>query len=274
MRFDRTLPGFRFFRRHIFSWWAHHKRDLPWRTTRDPYRILVSEVMLQQTQVLRVLPKYAELIEAFPTVDDLANASPAKIVKMWKGMGYNRRALYLHRAAKMITETYNSKFPISEQQLTKLPGVGTYTARALLVFAFGQDVAMVDTNIRQIITHFFFKGRPQKEKVIQEIADRILPVGRSWEWHQALMDYGAIGLPKANRPERSRRASTPFKDSNRFYRGKIIDLLRERKQKEINLISNFMKRYGKTQDFYETIITGLIKDGLVIRRNKILTLPE
>lgn len=257
----------------IFSWWEKNRRDLPWRKTRDPYRILVSEVMLQQTQVLRVLPKYAEFIKAFPTVDDLANASTAKILKVWKGMGYNRRAVYLKRTAEAVVADYQGKFPDSELLLTKLPGVGTYTARAIMVFAFGKNVAMVDTNIRQIFTHFFFNGLPQKEKLIQELADKLVPVGKSWAWHQALMDYGAIALPR-NRPEQRRGTPVPFRESNRFYRGRIIDVLRKLPISENKLLSDLVKQYGKTRDDYKKIIAGLIKDGLVTRRGTILLLPE
>ena len=150
----------KFFQKSIFTWWNSHKRDLPWRHTRDPYWIMVSEVMLQQTQVLRVIAKYAEFIQAFPMVRDLAQASPADVLRIWKGMGYNRRALYLLRAAKAIVEIYHGKFPVSEEELIKLPGLGKYTARAILVFAYAQEVPLVDTNIRQIITHFFFDGEP------------------------------------------------------------------------------------------------------------------
>ena len=176
----------------IFSWWKLHKRDLPWRHTRDPYKILVSEVMLQQTQVSRVLPKYIEFIKQFPAVNELAQSSGAEVLRIWKGMGYNRRALYLQKAAQEIVHSYKGIFPKRESLLTKLPGVGTYTARAILVFAYKQDVAMVDTNIRQIITHFFFEDISQKPSVIQEVADKLVPPGKSWEWHQALMDYGAL----------------------------------------------------------------------------------
>lgn len=247
----------------IFSWWEDHRRILPWRQTRDPYRIFVSEIMLQQTQVLRVIPKYAELVEAYPTIKDLAQASAADVLRMWKGMGYNRRALYLHRAAQVIVETYRGKFPISEQLLSKLPGVGTYTARAILVFAYEKDIAMVDTNIRQIITHFFFKGHPQKEKLIQAVADQLLPKGKSWAWHQALMDYGAIALPR-NRPEQRRGTSIPFRESNRYYRGRVVDALREGPKSEQEL-SAIAKR---------SIIDSLRRDGLIVRKEAMFTLPD
>ena len=242
------------FRNMIFTWWKMHRRDLPWRHTHDPYSILVSEVMLQQTQVLRVIPKYAEFIKRYPSVADLARASTADVLKLWKGMGYNRRALYLKKAAAL------GKIPGTEKELLKLPGVGKYTARAILVFAFNKDIAAVDTNIRQIITHFFFSDKPQKEKTIQDVADQLLPAGKSWEWHQALMDYGAIEMPKLNIKKIMKKPGIPFKQSNRYVRGKIMNMVREGKIAEPPRLTR--------------IIDGLVKDGLVERKNGKIQLPD
>lgn len=260
----------------IFGWWKRHARDLPWRKTRDPYRILVSEVMLQQTQVSRVLPKFAEFLIRFPDVHALAAASAAEVLRVWKGMGYNRRALYLKRTAESVVREHDGVFPDSEAELVKLPGVGKYTARALMVFAYEQDVAMVDTNIRQIITHFFFGGRPQKENVIQEVADALVPAGKSWAWHQALMDYGALKLSRI-KPKRPRgNPKVPFAKSNRFYRGKLMDWLRDGHMAHGDVIGRFRTRYGKDAEFAETVIAGLVSDGLLVRDSKmdILHLPE
>lgn len=250
----KDLPRFRLtsspskFQDFIFSWWKDHRRDLPWRRTHDPYKILVSEVMLQQTQVRRVLPKYAEFIEAFPDISTLANASPADVLRAWKGMGYNRRALYL----KKITA-----IPKTEKELMKLSGIGRYTARAILVFAYKKDIALVDTNIRKIIMHFFFHDQPQQEKVIESFAKKLLPKGKSWEWHQALMDYGASQLwPKLNKKQK------PFKNSSRYFRGRVVDMLREKAVSE------------KTLNVKPEIIAGLIRDGLVVRsKGNMLHLP-
>ena len=236
------------FQDFIFLWWEQHKRDLPWRHTHDPYKILVSEVMLQQTQVRRVIPKYAEFIEAYPTANDLARATTADVLRAWKGMGYNRRALYLKRAAEIGREG-------------KLPGVGKYTACAIGVFAYKKNIACVDTNIRRIITHFFFADTPQKESVIQSVADQLLPKGKSWEWHQALMDYGSLELPKIPGIVKKQKK---FKNSNRYYRGRIVDLLRNSSVKEAVLL----------KDFSPSIIDGLLRDGLIVRKNGLLALPQ
>lgn len=264
------------FQHHIFTWWKTHMRDLPWRHTHDPYRILLSEIMLQQTQVSRGLPKYLEFIRGYPTVSDLAHAPVSGVLKLWKGMGYNRRALYLHASAKKILSDFNGIFPQTEQELLSLPGLGTYTARAVLVFAYRQDIAMVDTNIRQIITHFFFKDVKQPEKTIQEVADRLVPKGKSWEWHQALMDYGAIELVR-NTKDKSRkpRQGKPFRETNRYFRGRIMDLLREKRYTEKDLIFRMTDGYQKDEPFIQAILQSLCKDGLIFRSKAgIISLPE
>ena len=248
------------FQNKIFTWWKKNKRDLPWRHTHDPYKIVVSEVMLQQTQVSRVLPKYKEFLHHFPTLKSLANASPADVLRAWKGMGYNRRALYLQKTAKA------GKLPKIESELVKLPGLGKYTARAILVFAYRQEVACVDTNIRQIITHFFFKDKLQKPSIIQLVADQLVPKGKAWEWHQALMDYGSEELKTLNlKMKNEKKKAIPFRESDRFYRGRIIDRLREGNIRESVILKEFQTKYGKSREFTRTILSGLENDGLLAR---------
>jgi A/G-specific adenine glycosylase len=252
-----------------------NKRDLPWRHTRDPYKIAVSEIMLQQTQVLRVIPKYCEFIERYPTVADLAKSSVAEVLRLWKGMGYNRRALYLHKLAQEIVTHYSGKFPKDEKSLITLPGLGTYTARAIMVFAYGEQVAPVDTNIRQIITHFFFEDVRQRPEVIESVARQLVPNGKSWEWHQALMDYGALELKVSGiKYQVSGKKQEPFRDSNRFYRGRIMDLLREGNVKDVVLLKTCIEKYNKAGDFFINIIEGLRRDGLVKKTRHIFHLPK
>ena len=265
------------FQKKIFAWWAENKRSLPWRHIHDPYKIMVSEVMLQQTQVLRVIPKYSEFVERYPTVEALVMAKTADVLRIWKGMGYNRRALYLKKASEAVLRSHNGVFPASEEALRKLSGIGRYTARAILVFSFKKDIAMVDTNIRKIITHFFFKDQKQTEKVIQKVADQLVPKGKSWEWHQALMDYGAIELSHKLKVYQVHKVikSKPFIESNRFFRGRTIDLLREKKWKEKTLLQEMEKRYGKDIQFYKKIIGKLLQEGLLTRSpSAIISLPE
>ncbi len=270
-----TPSAVRSFHEMVYSWWELHRRDLPWRRTRDPYRILISEVMLQQTQVSRVLPKYEEFLYFFPDVYALSRATSAQVLRVWKGMGYNRRALYLKRAAESVVHTYHGEFPHAESALMSLPGLGLYTARAIMVFAFEDDVAMVDTNIRQIIVHFFFGGVAQKEKRILDVAAKLVPKGKSWSWHQALMDYGALELPRGNATNTPRKkTSVPFADTDRFIRGRILDILREKRTSEKTLIGDVMKQYGRNEQRCRVIISGLIKDGLIVRAGSVLSLPE
>jgi A/G-specific adenine glycosylase len=263
------------FRLKIFRWWRTHRRDLPWRHTNDPYAIAVSEVMLQQTQVSRVIPKYAEFMKTWPDVYSLAGARQDSVLRIWKGMGYNRRALYLHRMAKDVVGLYDGKFPDKEELLAALPGLGTYTVRAILVFAFRKNTVCVDTNIRKIITHYFFKDKPQKPAIIQSLAEQLVPVGKSWEWHQALMDYGALELNQSRITYQvSRKKQKPFRETNRFFRGRIIDILREGKAEEHSLIDKFSETYGKDKKFTKNIIESLIKDQLAVRSKTTISLPR
>lgn len=247
------------FQRMIWEWWNKNKRDLPWRRTKDPYKIFISEIMLQQTQVDRVLPKYKEFIKTYPTVHTLAKANLAEIIKLWKGMGYNRRAVYLKRAAEMIIKNYRGTFPSDSKELEKLPGVGKYTAAAICCFAFGKDEVVVDTNVRQIISHFFIK-KGATESEIYNVAQLILPEGRGWEWHQALMDFGALALPKT---KNNHKNGQKFTDSRRFYRGRIIDFLRSG-NKRMNEIEQFVLTIRSPLLYpIEELLSGLKKDHLV-----------
>jgi len=266
------------FQEFMFTWWIHNKRDLPWRHTHDSYKIMISEVMLQQTQVERVLLRYAGFISAYPTVTSLSKASIGAVLRLWKGMGYNRRALYLKQASDAILRAHKGVFPDSEDALMKLPGIGRYTARVILVFSFKKDIAMVDTNIRKIITHFFFADQKQPEKAIQEVADQIVPKGKSWEWHQALMDFGAASQFKIKdqRLKIMKKENTiSFHQSTRFFRGRLMDLVRERTWNQKDLIKEMEKKYGKEVLFYEKIIEKLVQEGLLAHLPlSIISLPE
>lgn len=162
-------------------------RDLPWRRTRDPWAVLVSELMLQQTQVPRVLPRYAEFLERFPDPAACAAAPVGDVVRAWEGLGYNRRAVNLWRAAGAVVAA--GGFPRTLAGLLALPGVGPYTARAVLAFAFEEDVAVVDTNIARVLARM--AGRRLTAREVQARADAWLPLGESWAWNQAVMDLGA-----------------------------------------------------------------------------------
>jgi A/G-specific adenine glycosylase len=211
------------FQRAILSWYATFKRDLPWRDDPDAYHVLVSEVMLQQTGVARVMPKYREFLGRFPTLCSLAEASTADVLRAWQGLGYNRRALNLKRAAEAAVERHGGKLPESVEDLEALPGIGKYTARAIASFAFNVQVPVVDTNVRRVLSDFV--GRELSNHETWDLAERVLPPGRAADWNQALMDYGA--LVKKATPKQTDKPIEPFITSNRFWRGRIVDALRE-----------------------------------------------
>jgi A/G-specific adenine glycosylase len=160
----------------LLAWYAENRRDLPWRHTHDPYAILVSEVMLQQTQVTRVVPRYLDWLERWPSVEALAAASPAEVITAWSGLGYNRRAVNLHRCAVAVAAL--GEFPRDPRELERLPGIGPYTAAAIACFAFGAQIAAPDTNARRVLGRAFGGA---------EVAP---PPGRAYEWNQALFDLG------------------------------------------------------------------------------------
>lgn len=166
------------------------RHDLPWRQTTDPYKILVSEIMLQQTQVSRVLEKYKQFLKAFPTAKILAQAPQAEVVKLWSGLGYNRRARFLHQCAKEITVL--KQFPKTVEDLEKLPGIGHYTARAVATFAFNQPHVFIETNIRTVfVYHFFPKKKAVSDTDILKLVEHTLDTKNPRQWYWALMDYGS-----------------------------------------------------------------------------------
>jgi A/G-specific adenine glycosylase len=178
------------FRHRLLEWGEEHRRDLPWRRTRDPWLILVSEVMLQQTQVDRVVPHYERFATAFPTAAACAAAGPAAVVRQWSGLGYNRRALNLHRAASAVVADHGGTVPHEDAALRALAGVGSYTARAVRAFAFGDDVAAVDTNGVRVLARGV-AGAPLTLPQAMALGDRLVPAGGSWEFNQAMFDLGA-----------------------------------------------------------------------------------
>lgn len=176
----------------LIGWWERHGRhELPWRTTNDPWAVLVSELMLQQTQVPRVVPRYAEFLERFPTPAACAAASVGDVVRAWEGLGYNRRAVNLHRCAAAAVERHGGAIPDSLPDLLALPGIGPYTARAVLVFAFEHDVGLVDTNAGRFVARAL-AGRPLGRVEAQATADAAVPAGDAWRWGSAVFDLGAL----------------------------------------------------------------------------------
>lgn len=180
----------------LLAWGHSELRDLPWRRTRDPWAILVAETMLQQTQAGRVAPRWEAFLRRFPTPAACAAAAPADVVMMWDGLGYNRRALYLHRAATVVTIDHGGQVPVDLEALLALPGVGPYTARAILAFAFEHPGhGPVDTNIARVLARAV-AGRTLRPREVQALADDLVPGEQPWLWNQAVMELGAVHCSK------------------------------------------------------------------------------
>ena len=198
-----AAPARRWFRRQLLAWYGRHGRTLPWRETRDPYRILVSEVMLQQTQVDRVLPKYHEWLDRYPTLEALAEADEHDVVGAWYPLGYNIRPRRLHTIAREAVGKYGGELPDDEQTLRSFKGIGAYTAGAVMSFAFGKRAAILDTNVARVLFRVFVgRGDPKShamKKRLWDISWAVLPHRRVFDFNQALMDLGAT-VCSARRP--------------------------------------------------------------------------
>ncbi len=182
----------RAFQRRLVSWYRTNGRDLPWRRTRDPYAILVSEVMLQQTQVQRAMLYYDKFLARYPTVEELAHADEGEVRETWEGLGYYARVRNLQRAAQKIVTEHNGRFPKRYEELTALPGIGQYTAGAVLSFAFRRDAAILDTNAARVLTRFFaLPPEQQTSSFLWIVARRVTPSGQAHLFNQAIMDLGA-----------------------------------------------------------------------------------
>lgn len=257
----------------------HGRHTLPWRPPTlklrgidAPYKILVSEVMLQQTQVDRVIPKYASFIKRFPTFQALGRAKTADVVREWQGLGYNRRALNLKKAAEVVVQKYNGKLPRDFDALVSLPGVGPYTAGALLSFIWNEPISFIETNIRTVFIHHFFQRKKKVSDV--EIENKIvetLDVENPREWYWALMDYGAYlkkTLPNPSRKSAHHVPQKPFKDSYRQLRGNILKLVSQKNVSEKTLFTKIKRKPVEIRDALNT----LAKEGFIKRRGKNISL--
>jgi A/G-specific adenine glycosylase len=267
-------------RRRLLRWYDRSARDLPWRRTRDPYAVLVSEVMLQQTQVPRVLPAYTAFLRRFPTLGALSRASLGDVLRAWSGLGYNRRARDLHRIARL----HPRELPPTLEGLDLLPGVGAYTAGAVSCFSRGESVAFADTNIRRVLGRVAL-GRTATEREAVALDERLLPRRGADRWHHALMDLGAtVCLARTPRCDacpiaedcRSRgrvvraapRRQAAFATSNRRVRGRIVSVLADRGPMT-------MDRLERAIDDQRTrSIAGVLeREGLIERAGDRLRLP-
>lgn len=255
----------------------HGRRSLPWRKTKNPYRILVSEIMLQQTQVDRVLPKYAEFLKQFPTIKSLAEAPLGDVLRAWQGLGYNRRARMLHECAKTVCTERKGKFPRTHAELIKLPGVGHYTAGAVLAFVYNIPTPIIETNVRSVVIHHFFNDDTDvRDSEILKIVESTLDRERVREWYYALMDYGVyikkeFGNPNSRSKHYAKQST--FKGSDRQIRGAIIRELTVREESRLSL----HKKLPFEIDRIDAQLEKLEREGMVQkkkRNTKVYALPS
>lgn len=256
---------------------AHGRHGLLWRKTADPYKILVSEIMLQQTQVDRVVPKYTAFLKKFPTTTSLAKASVAEVLTLWSGLGYNRRALNLKKAAESIFFLNNGKFPKTHKELLALPGIGPYTASAVMAFAYNEKSYCIETNIRTVfIYHFFNKETAVSDQDIQIMLEKTLLEKDFRIWYWALMDYGAYlkkTIGNVSKLSKTYVKQKPFKTSDRYIRGQILKSLTT-SQTPISLKKIFKeKKFDCTFDYFKGVVIQLEKESLVKIKKESITLP-
>jgi A/G-specific adenine glycosylase len=325
----------------LFDWWQQEGRILPWRQRseavltdelahgvretafqsyfaghllRDPYRVVVAELMLQQTQVDRVFPKYQAWMKNWPTLANLAQASMAEVLIFWQGLGYNRRARFLWLLAKEITEKRSGRWPETEEELLQLPGIGKYTARAVLSFAMGRQVGVVDTNVKRILQRVVDgipTAQPRSEKAFFQLADEMLPANQADPWNQALMDFGALictakapkcpicplkndckanqeaialGYPnyaaylkkitetqRQNPDQLNRPKKLRFEDTDRYFRGRIMDELRLTHLPPADLRQKMEEQYGLSdQARFQKLLQNLENEGLISKTGSFL----
>jgi len=237
-------------------------REMPWRQDTRPYYVLVSEIMLQQTQVDRVIPKFESFIATFPDVETLAQASLADVLQLWSGLGYNRRAKFLHEAAKKIVNDFSGTFPDTQAELVTLPGVGVNTAGAILTYSFNTPIAFIETNVRTVyFYHFFEDSSDVSDRDLKELVEATIDQENPREWYWAIMDYGSyLKRQGAGRNDKSRhyRKQSALKGSIREVRGQII---RELTSKDMELES--LRQAVNADERFVDALAGLSKDGLV-----------
>jgi A/G-specific adenine glycosylase len=258
------------FQQTILNWYEKEGRDLPWRRTQDLYKIMVSEFMLQQTQVSRVEKKFSSFLQRLPTVEALALASSGEVITEWSGLGYNRRAIFLQRSAQKALKDFDGKIPCEQEVLIMFPGIGPYMSRSILIFGQNQDLAAVDTNIRRIFIAHDFAHEDMDGYELQEVADELLPIGRSRDWHNALMDYGSLVMTSRGTGIRPVTRQSKFEYSFRWYRSKVVKHVIEHGHIGVSDLGVVLE---KDSDFVRKVVVSLEKDQLVRVDGEVVYLP-
>jgi len=263
------------FQKKIYAYYNSHGRDLPWRHTSDPYYILISEVMLQQTQVDRVIEKYLQFIKTFPTIRSLAKAPVEKVLKVWQGLGYNRRALMVHTCAQYIVQHHGGVVPNDPQKLVDLPGIGKATAAAICVYAFNQPLVYIETNIRSVFIHeFFADSTTVTDEQLAPLVEQTLDATNPYAWYSALMDYGTHikkSMPNPSRRSAHHAVQSRFEGSDRQIRGRVIKLLLEQKKLSFNKINAEIRT---EPDRLNKILLGLAMKGFIKHSHQSYTIDS
>jgi A/G-specific adenine glycosylase len=309
------------FQKTVWDYYHANKRNaLPWRKNTKPYNVYVSEIMLQQTQVDRVVDFFNKWMKEFPTIKALAEAKQSDVLRLWKGLGYNSRAIRMKRTAQIIMEKFGGKFPKSYEDILSLPGIGPYTAGAISAFAYNQPVSMIETNIRRVYLHHFFPTPQSKhtrplrvapslkeradfvtsiqklescnqveisapsfrgggrrpgasgihDKELIKLIEKTVDQENPREWYWALMDYGSyLGktIPNPNKKSRHYTKQSKFEGSNREIRGKILEILLEKKKLSVEKLEEKLESFSDDKDRIETIVSGLEREGFLILKN-------
>jgi A/G-specific adenine glycosylase len=258
------------FQKKVLSFYRKHGRTLPWRETTDPYKILLSELMLQQTQVNRVMSYYKKWITRWPSIDDLASASRTEVLKEWMGLGYNTRAINLHKAARRIVSEFNGDILAAMKQYKKIPGVGRYTSQAVQIFSTNVDLVTVDTNIRRIFIKEFHLSEKISDNNLWLHAERCLPKGKSRDWHNALMDYGALVLTAKKTGIKPKTQQSRFEGSDRQMRARILRILLQGDESLMDITRTLKGDRSSVQK----VLKKLILQGIVQKKNSRYFLKE
>lgn len=264
------------FQKQVWAYYTDHGRhDLPWRNPEpngsfDAYKILVSELMLQQTQVTRIIPKFHQFLDVFPSLELLAAAPLSAVLIAWSGLGYNRRAKFLQQAAQLIVRDFGGAFPTTMSQLVTLPGVGSNTAGAVLAYAFNEPVAFVETNIRTVFIHHFFKDQAAvSDKDIRELVIKTLDTTNPRVWYWALMDYGSFlkkSVGNTSIASKSYAKQPAFGSSRRQIRGHVLRLLAQGPQTVAALGAAI------ADERLQAVLTDLVHEGLIQKDGSIYQL--
>ncbi len=254
------------FSKTVWDYYRHNQRSLPWRDKLSPYRVLVSEFMLQQTQVTRVEPKFIQWMKQWPDLDSAANASTEDILKAWQGLGYNRRALYLQAALRRIQKEFNAEVPNMAEQLISLPGIGVNTAAAIQVYAFNQPVVFIETNIRQVFIHHFFSDQTGiEDKQIVPLVEAHIDHNNPREWYWALMDYGShlkkvVG--NVTRQSQHYKRQSRFEGSHRQLRSLLLSVILEKAGLSMEMAYQVGSQWPRKQ--VARAIEELLSEGFIV----------